>query len=150
MLALTLTFFEQMVEEMPVSTQRIQNNRGQAFFAYKVQDQLRAWSIKFRPIRPRSPHFNGKVERVQKTALREFRPMVDLKDQDLDLKHAEWQHFYNWEMPHDSLSGIAPIDRLCDRLGLAPTGEAIAATYDPAQEFILPRDGWPASWPKGR
>lgn len=31
--------------------------------------RLRSWSIKFRPIRPRSPHLNGKVERVKRTAL---------------------------------------------------------------------------------
>lgn len=141
----TLAFLEQVVEEMPVSIQRIQTDRGQEFFAYKVQDRLRAWSIKFRPIRPRSPHLNGKVERVQKTALEEFWPTVDLKDPALERQLAEWQHFYNWERPHDSLGGIPPIDRLCDRLGLAPTGEEIADAYEPARELILPRDCWPTA-----
>ena len=79
----TLAFLDQLVEEIPVSIQRIQTDRGQEFFAYKVQDKLRSWSIKFRPIRPRSPHLNGKVERVQKTALEEFWPTVDLDDPDL-------------------------------------------------------------------
>jgi len=32
----------QLVEEMPVSIQRIQTDRGQEFFAYKVQDRLRS------------------------------------------------------------------------------------------------------------
>lgn len=57
---------------MPFSIQRIQTDRGQELFAYKVQDRLRDWSIKFRPIKPRSPHLNGKVEKVQRTALEEF------------------------------------------------------------------------------
>ncbi len=138
--ASTLAFLEQVVEEMPVSIQRIQTDRGQEFFAYKVQDQLRQWSIKFRPIRPRSPHLNGKVERVQRTALEEFWPTVDLKDPALETKLAEWQHFYNWERPHDSLGGGVSIDRLCDRINQAPLGEEIAAAYDPDRELVLPRD----------
>lgn len=137
----TLAFLEQLVEEMPVSIRCIQTDRAQEFFAYAVQDQLRNWSIRFRPIRPRSSHLNGKVERVQKTALEEFWPMVDRL-------LAEWQHFYNWERPHDSLGGRAPIDRLCDLIHDAPTGEEIAASYDPAREFILPRNAWPAQRPR--
>ncbi len=65
-------FLEQFVGEMLVSIRCIQTDRGQEFFAYAVQHQLRNWSIRFRPIRSRSPHLNGKVERVQKTALEEF------------------------------------------------------------------------------
>lgn len=144
----TLAFLDQLVEEMPVSIQRIQTDRGQEFFAYKVQDKLQSWSIKFRPIRPRSPHLNGKVERVQKTALEEFWPTVDPNDPELETRLAEWQHFYNWERPHDSLGGIAPIDRLCDLIHQAPTGEEIAAAYDARDEFILPRDFWPTSRPR--
>lgn len=141
--ASTLTFLEQVVEEMPFSIQRIQIDRGQEFFAYPVQDRLREWSIKFRPIRPRAPHLNGKVERVQRTALEEFWPTVDLADPELDHRLAEWQHFYNWDRPHDSLGGRPPIDRVCDLLRLAPTGEEIAANYDPTREFIMPRNDWP-------
>lgn len=82
---------------------------------------------------------------MQKTALEEFWPTVDLKDPELDSRLAEWQHFYNWERPHDSLGGLAPIDRLCQLIHQAPTGEEIAAAYDPQSEFILPREFWPAS-----
>ena len=70
--ASTLVFLEQVVEEMPFSIQRIQTDRGHEFFAYSVQDRLREWSIKFRPIRPRGPHLNGRVDKVQRTALEEF------------------------------------------------------------------------------
>ncbi len=73
----TLAFLEQVLEEMPFAVQRIQTDRGQEFFAYEVQDQLRERRIKFRPNRPRAPHLNGKVERVQRTALEEFWPTVD-------------------------------------------------------------------------
>lgn len=148
--ASTLAFLEQAIEEMPVSIQHIQTDRGQEFFAYDVQDQLRAWSIKFRPIRPRSPHLNGKVERVQRTALEEFWPTVNLNDPELEQRLAEWQHFYNWERPHDSLGGATPIDRLCAGIHDAPLGEEIATAYDSAREFILPRGSWPASRPQLR
>ena len=50
---------------------------------------------KFRPIKPRSPHLNGKVERSQQTDLQEFYRTVDLNDPDLNNKLAEWQFYYN-------------------------------------------------------
>ncbi|MBJ3777325.1 integrase core domain-containing protein, partial [Acuticoccus mangrovi] len=82
--------------------------------------------------RPRSSHLNGKVERVQRTALEEFWPTVDLKDPELEARSAEWQNVDNWVRPHGSLGGIAP------------TGKDIAASYDPNAEPILPRNHWSA------
>jgi len=40
------------------------------------------YGIKFRPLRPASPHLNGKVERSQRTDLEEFYA-TDLRAQDL-------------------------------------------------------------------
>ena len=97
---------------MPFPIQRIQTDRGQEFFAYQVQDQLRDWRIKFRPIRPRSPHLNGKVERVQRTALDEFWSAADLDDPAVADHFAEWQRFYNADRPHSSLGGRTPSERL--------------------------------------
>jgi transposase InsO family protein len=51
--------------EIPFPIQRIQTNRGTEFFAESVQRRLMAAFIKFRPIPPRSPHLNGKIERSQ-------------------------------------------------------------------------------------
>jgi transposase InsO family protein len=59
----TLLFLEKMRAEFPFPIQRIQTDRGHEFFAYLVQDRLAELRIKFRPIRPRSPQLNGKVER---------------------------------------------------------------------------------------
>jgi transposase InsO family protein len=59
----TLLFLEKLIEEMPFPIQRIQSDRGTEFFATKVQKILMTYSIKFRPIKPGSPHLNGKVER---------------------------------------------------------------------------------------
>lgn len=57
---------------MPFAIQRVQTDRGTEFFAEEVQRRLTAETIKFRPIPPRSPHLNGKVERAQRTVLEEF------------------------------------------------------------------------------
>ena len=75
----TVDFLARVAAAMPFPIQRSQTDRGQEFFAYEVQDQLRERRIKFRPNRPRAPHLNGKVERVQRTALEEFWPTVDPK-----------------------------------------------------------------------
>jgi transposase InsO family protein len=72
--------------------------------------------VKFRPIRPRSPHLSGKVERAQRTTLEEFWSTVDLAVGDLQDRLDEWQHFYNWQRPHSALGGRTPIDRVCELL----------------------------------
>ncbi|MBE9170811.1 hypothetical protein IQ238_25965 [Pleurocapsales cyanobacterium LEGE 06147] len=46
--------------------------------AYKVQRRLMVLKIKYRPTKPRSPHLNGKVERLQRTD-EEFYDLVDFK-----------------------------------------------------------------------
>jgi transposase InsO family protein len=50
------------------------------------QECLKKNKIKFRPIKPASPHLNGKVERSQRTDLDEFYNSVDLKDLKLTKK----------------------------------------------------------------
>jgi putative transposase len=65
----TLAFLDRVAAGMPFPVQRVQTDRGQEFLAHEVQDRLRDPRIKFRPNRPRAPHLDGKVERVQRTAL---------------------------------------------------------------------------------
>ena len=84
---------------MPFPVQRVQTDRGGEFFAHEVQGELRERRIKFRPNRPRAPHLNGKVERVQRTALEEFWPTVDPKAPDLATRLEEWRTFYNHHRP---------------------------------------------------
>jgi transposase InsO family protein len=73
---------------------------------------MMAEAIRFRPIRPRSPHLNGKVERAQRTVLQEFWPTVDPKALDIADRLAEWVHHYNWDRAHEALNGSTPIDRV--------------------------------------
>ena len=92
----TLDFIDVMIEQFPFPIQRIQCDRGLEFFAVKVQEKLMKYSIKFRTVKPASPHLNGKVERFQQTDLREFYAMANLSNFEIlknELK--EWQTTYN-------------------------------------------------------
>ena len=132
----TLDFLERPIEEMPFPIQRVQSDRALEFFAETVQRRLMDWAVKFRPIKPRSPHLNGKVERSQRADLEEFWPTVDPRSSDVQERLAEWQHLWNWERPHNALGGKTPLDRVCELLSKIPSGEAVEAAYDPAKERI--------------
>jgi transposase InsO family protein len=132
----SLNFLDCMIEEFPFAFQRIQTDRGREFFAYKFQERLMEYGLKFRPIKPRSPHLNGKVERSQKTDLEEFYPTVNLQAIDLHDRLSEWQHYYNWERPHGSLSGKTPIEKVGELASKLLLWEEIDALYDSTKERI--------------
>ncbi|MBS0560511.1 MAG: transposase, partial [Proteobacteria bacterium] len=149
--ASTVAFLTKVRAAMPFPIQRIQTDRGQEFFAYQVQDKLRDWKIKFRPTRPRSPHLNGKVERVQRTALDEFWAIADLNDSEVADRFADWQLFYNTNRPHSSLGGKTPSERLEQLQHAIPPLEAIQAAYDPKREWDRPQHyRWDPGPPKPR
>lgn len=132
----TIDFLDAAIEEMPFAIERIQTDRGGEFFATKFQERLLEWGIKFRPIKPASPHLNGKVERSQRTDLDEFYSTVNLKDSQLHNLLAEWQHYYNWDRPHSSLDGKTPIEQLTEVADKALLQEDVEAKYDPSKERI--------------
>ena len=136
----TLAFLDQVLDEMPFAIQRIQTDRGTEFFAEKVQRRLMAETIKFRPIPPRSPHLNGKVERAQRTVLEEFWTTVDARAPDVSDQLAVWVHHYNWDRAHEALGGRCPIDRVCERLDKTPLWGDVGAAYDEARERIQVRE----------
>ena len=136
----TLSFLERVVEEMPFAIERIQTDRGGEFFAEQVQNWLARHYIKFRPIPPRSPHLNGKVERSQLTDLQEFWTRHDGREPEIALRIEEWQFEYNWRRPHGSLGGKTPIERTCERSELTPLHEAVAERYDATRERLRHRD----------
>jgi transposase InsO family protein len=105
-----------MIDEFPFPIRRIQSDRKAEFFGLEFQKAMQHNSIKFRPIHPRSPHLNRKVERSQKTDKIEFYPTVDLADLELALWLEEWQFSYNWDRPHSSLKGKTPMERYCELL----------------------------------
>jgi len=133
----TLEFIDKMIEEFPFPIQRIQSDRGREFFAEKVQQKMMEYCIKFRPVKPASPHLNGKVERSQKTDLEEFYAMTELGDFDLlREKLAEWQFFYNWVRPHGALKGKTPSQVDSELVDKTPFQEDVVLQYDETKEHV--------------
>ncbi|MGK7865381.1 IS481 family transposase [Falsiroseomonas sp. E2-1-a4] len=138
--AVALRFLDQMFEEMPFAVQRVQTDRGTEFFAEAVQRRLMDWAVKFRPIPPRSPHLNGKVERVQRTVLEEFWATVDSRAPDIADQLSQWVHHYNWCRSHAGLGGLCPIDRVCERAGKTPLWGEVADSYNAKKERVQVRE----------
>ena len=112
----------------------VQTDRGREFFAVAVQQWLMDHCIKFRPIKPASPHLNGKVERSQKTDREEFWAVTDPNSPELELRLAEWQHYYNWDRPHGSLTGQTPIEMVCTKSEGTPFWDDVEAKYGSKRE----------------
>lgn len=136
----TLEFLDAVIEEMGFPVQRVQTDRGSEFFAYKVQERLMDYGIKFRPIRPASPHLNGKVERSQKTDKIEFYAICNLDAPGLEERLSEWQHYYNWRRPHGALKGKTPMQRASELSKDTPYWDDLSALYDPTKERIQERN----------
>jgi len=136
----TLLFLDRLIEEMPFPIQRMQTDRGGEFFAESVQRRLRQDFIKFRPIPPRSPHLNGKVERSQLTDLVEFWTHQSLNDPEIAARIEEWQFDYNWRRSHGGLGGKTPADRVAAAGAQVPLREEVAESYDESRERFQYRD----------
>jgi transposase InsO family protein len=132
----SLLFLEKVIEEFPFPIQRIQTDRGREFFAYAFQEKLMEYGIKFRPLKPASPHLNGKVERSQRTDLEEFYATVDLRAEDLAKRLDDWQSHYNEFRAHGSLDGRTPWEVWYERARLTPLLEEVEALYDESVERI--------------
>lgn len=133
----TLDFIDVMIEQFPFPIQRIQCDRGREFFAILVQEKLMRYSIKFRPVKPNSPHLNGKVERSQQTDLREFYANADLSNfETLKNQLKEWQFSYNYQRLHGSLGGKTPAQYSGSLGDKTPLWEDVIAAYDPSKEHI--------------
>ena len=132
----SLQFLELAMEEFPFPIQRIQTDRGREFFAYCFQEKLMEYGIKFRPIKPASPHLNGKVERSQRTDIEEFYATVDLKAPDLRDQLRDWQDHYNQHRAHGSLGGRTPWEVWGERLQMTPFSDEVEAKYDRSAERL--------------
>ena len=132
----SLLFLERVIEEMPFPTQAVQTDRGRVFFAYCFQEKLMEYGIKFRPIPPRSPHLNGKVERSQRTDLDEFYATVDVKSPDLSQQLQEWQDHYNQYRSHGALQGHTPWQAWLGKLAVTPFHDEVEANFDPSAERL--------------
>jgi transposase InsO family protein len=110
------------------------DRRGE-FFVRALENDLREARFKLRPIRPRAPHLNGKVERSQQADYRQFSATADLGAPTHADALAEWQTFYNWQRPHLASHGHAPMQRLAERLLATPCREDV---FDAFEEDVEP------------
>jgi len=124
-------------EELPLPIQRVQTDRGMEFFAYEFQQRSMEYAIKFRPITPRSPHLNGKVERNQKTDREEFYSTIDLAAPGLNEKLRLWQDYNNHERPHGSLGNQTPWEKWWDLTDKTPLHEEADVMYDSTVRILL-------------
>lgn len=102
------------VFQFPV--QRIQTDWGTEFFNDTFQEELMVHFIKFRPIKPRSPHLNGKVDRSQLTDKAEFYKLIPKSERNTNLADWLWNgkiftiiedHMYTgWQNPLRKTLGI--------------------------------------------
>ncbi|WP_370634650.1 integrase core domain-containing protein [Cesiribacter sp. SM1] len=106
--------------------------------------------MKFRPIKPRSPHLNGKVERSQQTDKAEFYSLLDKKDPQLDWQQAsaQWENFYNQERLHSSLHGKTPWEKYLEVKAIIPTQEQIQHQYQQKKETVHARNNYFFQWQK--
>lgn len=129
----TLLFLDHALEHTPFPIQRLQTDNGPEFLAYTVRDRLLELRIKHRPIPPRTPHLNGKVERAQKTMLDEFYATTSLDSPTLADDLEDWLDDYNYSRVHGSL-GVPPMRRWAEREDEIPTWEEVEAALDVKKE----------------
>jgi transposase InsO family protein len=86
----TLAFLALVLEQVPFPIHRLQTDNGTEFMASAVRERLFDLRIKHRPIPPRTPDLNGKVERAQKTVLDEFYATTSLASATLADDLEDW------------------------------------------------------------
>lgn len=143
-----ILFLYEILDNFPFPIQRIQSDWGTEFFNYVFQEELMQHFIKFRPIKPRSPHLNGKVERSQQTDKVEFYNLLNLKDPKLELSKllAEWEYFYNHKRPHSALDDKTPWEKFEELESKVPIQPEVTGNYWNSNEQILPRSSKFLKW----
>ena len=105
-----------LLHSLPFPLRCIQTDNGSEFGrAFTLL--LRRLGIRHTRIRPRSPHLNGKVERVQRTVREEYWDGVGagpLEDWERELQ--DYVRFYNRTRQHSALGYAAPMTYALQRL----------------------------------
>ena len=105
-----------LLETIPFRLRCIQTDNGSEF-GHDLTALLRRLSMRHTRIRPRSPHLNGKVERVQRTVQEEFWDGIGpgpLEDWERFLQ--DYVRFYNRRRQHSALGYKAPMQYALERL----------------------------------
>ncbi len=83
------------------------------------------------------PHLNGKVERVQQTALDEFYAVTDLADPILEIELSDWETYYKRERIHGTLHKT-PLERVNElyEQGVVPSSEEVDEQFSAITEYL--------------
>lgn len=138
----TVDFLGHILDTLQFPVHRIQTDWGTEFFNEVFQEELIEHFIKYRPIKPRSPHLNGKVERSQLTDKSEFYSTIPRKERNLDLapRLLEWQNFYNHKRPHSALKGKTPYEKFLEVEPLVPIQPDVTSKYWEKDVEVVPRN----------
>lgn len=138
----SVNFLGQILDSFEFPVQRIQTDWGTEFFNDLFQEELGVHFIKYRPIKPRSPHLNGKVERSQLTDKAEFYSTILKAERNMNLvgKLKEWEFFYNRKRPHSSLNGKTPYERYLEAEKITPIQPDVTSKYWEKEHDIFPRN----------
>ena len=105
-----------LLKTFPFPLRCIQTDNGSEF-GLDLTALLKRLGIRHTHIRPRSPHLNGKVERVQRTVQEEFWDGIgpgSLQEWERFLQ--DYVRFYNQRRQHSALGYTAPIEYALQRL----------------------------------
>ena len=138
----SVDFLGQILDSFEFPIQRIQTDWGTEFFNDMFQEELSVHFIKYRPIKPRSPHLNGKVERSQLTDKAEFYSAIPKSEKNISLetKLKEWEYFYNHQRPHSSLNGKTPYEKYTEVENRIPIQPEVTSKYWEKEHEIFPRN----------
>ena len=138
----TVDFLGYVLDTFQFPIQRVQTDWGTEFFNDLFQYELADHFIKFRPIKPRSPHLNGKVERSHFSDKSEFYSTIPRQQKNIELanKVSEWQNFYNHQRPHASLNGKTPYEKYLELEHLIPIQPDVTGKYWEKEVEIITRN----------
>ena len=105
-----------LLGSFPFPLRCIQTDNGSEF-GLDLTALLKRLDIRHTRIRPRSPHLNGKVERVQRTVQEEFWDAIGLGPlEDWERFLQDYVRFYNRSRQHSALDYTPPLSYALQRL----------------------------------